>query len=128
MGDEEEECKELQTEEIDVLKSIYEGDSAFTMISDTKFQYKMGNTDSTESGWFFNSDSMFSLTYSYIVYVIDIPKYCSASWETAYDNKFYVKPPIFDRLNSLVIYHINIHIMYALFTYLDDFSLNVGHY
>ena len=46
MGDEEEECKELQTEEIDVLKSIYEGDSAFTIISDTKFQYKMGNTDS----------------------------------------------------------------------------------
>ena len=46
MGDEEEECKELQTEEIDVLTSIYEGDSAFTMISDTKFQYKMGNTDS----------------------------------------------------------------------------------
>ena len=31
-------------------------------------------TDSTESGWFFKSDSMFSLTYSNIVYVIDIPK------------------------------------------------------
>ena len=46
MGDEEQECKELQTEEIDVLTSIYEGDSAFTIISDTKFQYKMGNTDS----------------------------------------------------------------------------------
>ena len=58
-------------------------------------------TDSTESGWFFKSDSMFSLTYSNIVYVIDIPKYCSASFETAYDNKYYVKLPIFDRLTSL---------------------------
>ena len=83
-------------------------------------------TDSTESGWFVKSDSMFSLTYSNIVYVIDIPKYCSASWETAYDNKFYVKLPIFDRLSSLC--YMNIHIMYDLFTYLDDFSLNVGHY
>ena len=58
-------------------------------------------TDSTESGWFFKSDSMFSLTYSNIVYVIDIPKYCSASFETAYDNKYYVKLPIVDRLSSL---------------------------
>ena len=46
MGDEEQECKERQTEEIDVRTSIYEGDSVFTIISDTKFQYKMGNTDS----------------------------------------------------------------------------------
>ena len=45
MGDEEE-CKELQSDEIEVLKSIYEGDSAFTVHSDTKFQYKMGSQDS----------------------------------------------------------------------------------
>ena len=45
MGDEEE-CSELQQEEIEVLKSIYEGDSAFTVQSDVKFQYKMGSQDS----------------------------------------------------------------------------------
>ena len=45
MGDEEE-CRVLQEEELEVLKSIYEGDSAFTMQSDTKFQYKMGSQDS----------------------------------------------------------------------------------
>ena len=45
MGDENE-CKELQTEEIEVLRSIYEGDSAFTVHSDTMFQYKVGSQDS----------------------------------------------------------------------------------
>ena len=29
-----------------VLRSIYEGDSAFTIHSDTKFQYKMGSQES----------------------------------------------------------------------------------
>ena len=41
-----EECKVLQEEEIEVLRSIYEGDSAFSIQSDTKFQYKMGSQDS----------------------------------------------------------------------------------
>ena len=45
MGDEDE-CKELQTQEIEVLHSIYEGDPAFTVHSDTKFQYKIGAQDS----------------------------------------------------------------------------------
>ena len=45
MGDEEE-CKMLQEEELEVLRSIYEGDSAFTIHSDTKFQYKMGSQES----------------------------------------------------------------------------------
>ena len=45
MGDEEE-CKILQEEELEVLRSIYEGDSAFTIHSDTKFQYKMGSQES----------------------------------------------------------------------------------
>ena len=45
MGDEEE-CLELQSQEIEVLRSIYEGDSAFTVQSDIKFQYKMGSQDS----------------------------------------------------------------------------------
>ena len=45
MGDEEE-CKMLQEEEIEVLRSIYEGDSAFSIQSDTKFQYKMGSQES----------------------------------------------------------------------------------
>ena len=43
--EDEEECKELQTQEIEVLRSIYDGDSAFTVHSDTKFQYKMGAQD-----------------------------------------------------------------------------------
>ena len=45
MGDENE-CKELQNEEIEVLRSIYEGDLAFTAHSDIKFQYKVGSQDS----------------------------------------------------------------------------------
>ena len=40
------ECKELQAEEIEALRSIYDGDPAFTVHSDTKFQYKMGAQDS----------------------------------------------------------------------------------
>ena len=44
--EDDDECKELQSDEIEVLKSIYEGDSAFTVQSDTKFQYKIGSQDS----------------------------------------------------------------------------------
>eukprot|EP00095_Tigriopus_kingsejongensis_P001649 maker-scaffold801_size95070-snap-gene-0.19 protein:Tk01649 transcript:maker-scaffold801_size95070-snap-gene-0.19-mRNA-1 annotation:"rwd domain-containing protein 4a" len=37
-----EEIRELQSEELEVLKSIYEGDEQFTATSDTQFQYKYG--------------------------------------------------------------------------------------
>jgi len=40
-----EEYKELQEEEVEVLKSIYEGDSFFNQLSDTCFQYKYGEED-----------------------------------------------------------------------------------
>ena len=33
-------CSELQTEELEVLKSIYEGDDAYSAIEDTVHQYK----------------------------------------------------------------------------------------
>ena len=52
MGDEEE-CKILQEEELEVLRSIYEGDSAFTIHSDTKFQYKMGSQESDRYEFFY---------------------------------------------------------------------------
>ncbi|XP_040581540.1 RWD domain-containing protein 4 [Lepeophtheirus salmonis] len=50
------ETSELQSEELEVLKSIYEGDLQFKVISDTKFQYKYGEDGSNRSflleiGW-----------------------------------------------------------------------------
>jgi len=45
----ENECKELQTEELEILKSIYDGDSAFKVISGTQFQYKFGDDGSAKS-------------------------------------------------------------------------------
>ena len=34
-------CSELQSEELEVLKSIYEGDDAYSAIEDTVHQYKV---------------------------------------------------------------------------------------
>jgi hypothetical protein len=36
-------CSELQSEELEVLESIYEGDSAYKAISATQHQYKFGD-------------------------------------------------------------------------------------
>lgn len=36
-----EEIKELQAEEKEALQSIYEGDSCFQVVNDTKYQYKV---------------------------------------------------------------------------------------
>lgn len=49
MSVEDDECLALQEEEAEVLKSIYEGDPAFTILSSTKYQYKVGDQD-VESG------------------------------------------------------------------------------
>ncbi|XP_039271884.1 RWD domain-containing protein 4-like isoform X2 [Styela clava] len=38
-----------QQEEVEVLNSIFEGDEAFTQISDTEFQYKVGEDGSMKS-------------------------------------------------------------------------------
>nr|ACO11279.1 RWD domain-containing protein 4A [Caligus rogercresseyi] len=50
------EALELQSEEREVLKSIYEGDDQFSVLSDTQFQYKYGEDASRRSfvlqlGW-----------------------------------------------------------------------------
>ena len=42
-------CSELQTEELEVLKSIYEGDDAYSAIEDTVHQYKFGDDGSGRS-------------------------------------------------------------------------------
>ena len=44
---EDEECAEMQKEELEVLHSIYEGDSSFTVLSNAKLQYKFGDKNST---------------------------------------------------------------------------------
>lgn len=41
--------KELQEEELEVLKSIYDGDARFKALSDTVFQYKYGEDGSSKS-------------------------------------------------------------------------------
>ena len=40
---------ELQAEELEVLRSIYEGDSCYTSPSDTKHQYKFGEDGASRS-------------------------------------------------------------------------------
>ena len=40
----------LQEEESEVLKSIYEGDAAFSALSASKYQYKVGNADADSGG------------------------------------------------------------------------------
>lgn len=42
-------CQEQQEEELEVLKSIYEGDDCFKEISPTTFQYKYGEENSNTS-------------------------------------------------------------------------------
>ncbi|KAH9515043.1 RWD domain-containing protein 4 [Bulinus truncatus] len=42
-------ANELQQEELEVLRSIYDGDGAFKQISDTVFQYKFGDDGSYKS-------------------------------------------------------------------------------
>jgi len=42
-------CKELQQEEIEVLKSIYDGDECFKMVNECTFQYKIGENDNNRS-------------------------------------------------------------------------------
>ena len=34
-------CEELQEEELEVLRSIYDGDTNFTVLNDKTFQYKV---------------------------------------------------------------------------------------
>jgi len=43
------ETAELQEEELEVLKSIYEGDEAYICVSSTKHQYKYGDTENLAS-------------------------------------------------------------------------------
>ena len=69
MGDEEE-CKILQEEELEVLRSIYEGDSAFTIHSDTKFQYKMGSQESDRYESFYEVDLSTIIFGNLVVYLI----------------------------------------------------------
>jgi hypothetical protein len=44
-----EDIQVLQSEELEVLKSIYEGDQAFSAMSDTHFQYKFGDDGDKKS-------------------------------------------------------------------------------
>lgn len=44
-----EECVQLQEEEREVLRSIYEGDNQFSVLSDTQYQYKYGEDGTAKS-------------------------------------------------------------------------------
>jgi len=44
-----EEVAALQSEELEVLNSIYEGDNAFTVLADNHFQYKFGEDGDKKS-------------------------------------------------------------------------------
>ncbi len=44
-----EEDKIAQEEEVEVLKSIYEGDEAFSALPDNVFQYKVGQDGTSQS-------------------------------------------------------------------------------
>lgn len=44
-------CEELQQEEIEVLKSIYDGDECFKMVNDVTFQYKICNIDDSHKSF-----------------------------------------------------------------------------
>lgn len=54
---------ELQEEEKEVLLSIYDGDPAFNMISDTVYQYKVNQKQSNLSKWESKGLSIFNPSF-----------------------------------------------------------------